>query len=362
RKADPALNVLRVEDLELDPVSRKVHRGKHEIKLSPKEFELLLLLMRQAGETVTRHDLLRGSWGLQPESDSNLVDVYVNYLRRKIDFTDEDKLIHTIRGAGYRIGRPAPPHAESSLSEMQSDPAHIDLNHNFQHGALAEATDALSTQQQSLRPLIQSLAHDLAQPLTSVRCFLEVTGMHKSGSQLFLSDLRTVEQQTDRAITLAKAISILVREVPAPGAPWTSLDSLLNDLFTDFVVLLNSGLLTLERQWSPAIQVTSSPVLRHLMVLFLSKLIGRNTRPMVLTISAQANDGRCVIQLKWQPADAAQTPLLDGKGIIAKELAYIQELVYSIGGELSLTDGHSEIVLKVPAATHHPPRPDTVVH
>jgi len=101
RKADPALNVLRVEDLELDPGSRKVHRGKHEIKLSPKEFDLLLLLMRHAGETVTRHDLLRESWGLEPGTDSNLVDVYVNYLRNKVDRGRERKLIQTVRGSGY---------------------------------------------------------------------------------------------------------------------------------------------------------------------------------------------------------------------------------------------------------------------
>ena len=63
RKADPSLNVLRVEDLVLDPASRKAQRGKREIKLSPKEFELLLLLMRHAGETVSRQDLLRDSWG-----------------------------------------------------------------------------------------------------------------------------------------------------------------------------------------------------------------------------------------------------------------------------------------------------------
>src|SRR5436190_13793075 len=85
RKADPSLSVLRVENLELDPASRRVHRGKREIKLSPKEFDLLFLLMRHAGETVSRQDLLRESWGLELESDSNLVDVYVNYLRKKID-------------------------------------------------------------------------------------------------------------------------------------------------------------------------------------------------------------------------------------------------------------------------------------
>ena len=216
-------------------------------------------------------------------------------------------------------------------------------------------------QQTPLRALIHSVAHDLAQPLTSIRCFLEVMGLHKNGAQPLPSDLRTIEQQADRAISLAKGISVLVREVPAPSAPWTPLNALLTDLFNDFVVLLHSGLLTLERQWNSSIQVTSSPVLRHLMVLFLSKLVGRNTRPLVLTISAQANDGRCVIQWKWKPADNAHPELLDAKNIIAKDLAYIQDLVYSIGGELSLTDGLSEISLKVPSAIQSA-KPEMVLH
>lgn len=358
RKADPALNVLRVENLELNPGSRKVHRGRREIKLSPKEFELLQLLMRHAGETVTRPDFLRDSWGLQSESDSNLVDVYVNYLRRKIDFGNEDKLIHTVRGAGYRIGRLAPSQAAAPLSETQPDAAGINLND--QPGATTGPTNHLSTQQTPILALIHSVAHDLAQPLTSIRCFLEVMGMHKNGSPPLASDVRMIEQQADRAISLAKAISVLVREVPAPSVPWISLDTLLNDLFDDFAMLLHSGLLSVERQWSSAVQVTSSPVLRHIMVLFLSKLIGRNTRPMVLTISTEANDDRCVIQLKWKPADGAQPALLDAEGIIAKELAYIQELVYSIDGELSLTNGRSEILLKMPAT--QPPTPEMAVH
>jgi DNA-binding response OmpR family regulator len=359
RKADPALSILRAENLELDPATRKVHRGKHEIKLSPKEFDLLALLMRHAGETVTRHDLLRGSWGSEPESDSNLVDVYVNYLRRKIDFDDEEKLIHTVRGAGYRIGRPAPQVAASPADD-QSDPTHVDVNHTYPPGTLTDVAHSLSMQQTSLRALIHSVSHDLAQPLTSIRCFLEVMGMHKNGAQSLPAELKTIEQQADRAISLAKAISVLVREVPAPSVPWVSLDSLLNDLFNDFVVLLHSGLLTVERQWSSVIQVTSSPVLRHIVVLFLSKLIGRNTRPMILTVGAQANNGRCTIHLKWKPADSVQAPLLDAKGILAKELAYIQELVYSIDGELSLSDGRTEILLKLPAATQ-PATPEIVV-
>ena len=352
RKADPALNVLRVEDLELDPGSRKVHRGKHEIKLSPKEFDLLLLLMRHAGETVTRHDLLRQSWGLEPETETNLVDVYVNYLRRKVDFTDEPKLIHTVRGEGYRIGRPAPSLVAGTASGLSSNAAHEELNHNHQASAFTGMADEVSVQQTPMRALIHSVAHDLAQPLTSIRCFLEVMGMHLDDARMLPADIKSIEQQADRAISLAKGISALVREVPVPSGPWMPLDALLNDLFNDFVVLLHSGLLTLERKWDSSIQVTSSPVLRHLIVLFLSKLVGRNTRPLVLTISAHATEGRCLFEMEWKAADNAQPALLDAKGIIAKELAYIQELVYSIGGEMSLTDGRSEILLKVPAATH----------
>jgi DNA-binding response OmpR family regulator len=345
RKADPALNVLRVEDLELDPGSRKVHRGKHEIKLSPKEFDFLLMLMRHAGETVTRHDLLHESWGLEPETDSNLVDVYVNYLRKKVDFTDEPKLIYTVRGEGYRIGRPAPPPAVDTASESSSN-----ADYNHQPSAFTGMADAVGVQQTPMRALIHSVAHDLAQPLTSIRCFLEVMGMHADSARTLPADLKIIEQQADRAIALAKGISALVREVPAPSGPWISLDALFNELFNDFIVVLHSGLLTLQRQWDPSIQVTSSPVLRHLMVLFLSKLVGRNTRPLVLTISAQANEGRCLLKMKWKAADDSPPPLLDAKGIIARELAYIQELVYSIGGEMLLTDGHTKILLKLPAA------------
>ena len=358
RKADPALSILRVEDLELDPTSRKAHRGIREIKLSPKEFDLLLLLMRHAGETLTRQDLLRESWGLQPENDSNLVDVYVNYLRKKVDSPEEDKLIHTIRKAGYRIGKPAPGHGAVSPAIMRSNSSVADLIQKYQPSGLAGAP---SMQQTPLTGLIHALAHDLAQPLTSIRCFLEVMGLNHDDSHPLPSEISSIEQQADRAIALAKGISALVREVPAPSGPWISLDSLLNDLLNDFSVLLNSGLLTLERQWEPSIQVTSNPVLRNLMVLCLVKLVGRNTRPLILTISTQANEGRCLLTLGWRPADGSASALLDAKNIIAKELGLMQELAHSVGGEISLSDGRAEIVLKLPAATTSG-RQDTVVH
>ena len=349
RKVDPFLSVLRVENLELDPASRKVHRGKREIKLSPKEFELLFLMMRHAGETVSRQDLLRESWGLELESDSNLVDVYVNYLRKKIDFPDEDKLICTVRGSGYRIGKPAP--SQGGGRQDKADPNEtIQENTTEYPPASATFPESDAAQQVPLRALIRSLIHDLAQPLTSVRCFLEVMGMHEGAASIQSGDLQTIEQQADRAISLTKGISALIREIQAPTEPWTSLDALLNDIFNDFIVLLHSGLLTLDRQWDTSIQVTSSPVLRHLMVLFLSKLVGRNAKPLVLTIAAQVKEeGSCLLELKWKTNDDSQPAVQDARSILFKDLIHLQALAHSIGAELSLTSGQPEILLKLPA-------------
>ena len=348
RKSDPALNVLRVENLALDPASRKVRRGKREIKLSPKEFELLFLLMRRAGETVSRQDLLRESWGLELGSDSNLVDVYVNYLRKKVDFRDEDKLIHTVRGSGYRIGRPAPQKAagDNLKAEASDVIQEVRIDYSVQG---PEAQESAEAERAPIRALIHSLVHDLAQPLTSVRCFLELSGVQEGAPSIQPGDLRTTEQQADRAIALAKAISALTRETQAPAEPWTSLDGLLNDIFNDFIVLLHSGLLALDRQWDYSIQVTSSPALRHLMVVFLSRLVGRNTKPLVLTIAAQVKEEQCLLDLTWRASEDWQTGIQDSRSIFFKDLPHLQALAESIGAEVSLTTGQPEIAVQLPA-------------
>ncbi|HKD81839.1 MAG TPA: response regulator [Candidatus Angelobacter sp.] len=348
RKIDPSLNVLRVENLELDPASRKVHRGKREIKLSPKEFDLLFLLMRRAGETVNRQDLLHECWGLALETDSNLVDVYVNYLRKKIDFPGDDKLIHTIRGAGYRIGRPAPVSGGAADAK-----AHPDVNPEGPKvdAGYHESGEATAMRPMPLRALVHSLAHDLAQPLTSVRCFLEVMGMENGQSSLQPADLKNIEQQADRAISLAKGISALVREAPAPQGSWTLLDSLVNDILNDFLVLIHSGLLTLERTGEKSIQVTSSPVLRQLIVLFLSKLVGRNATPLLLTITARAGEGQCELEFAWRSNDPNQTVVQDARNIFAKEGKHVQELASSIGAEVTFIEQSAQIILKIPAVT-----------
>jgi DNA-binding response OmpR family regulator len=351
RKADKSLHVLRVEDLELDPGARKVRRGQREVKLSPKEFDLLHLLMRRPGETVTRQHLLQECWGTQ-ETDSNLVDVYVNYLRRKIESLSEDKLIQTVRGAGYRLGQPAPTAA----------PRHEFPHDSVPRGSAAPGEPVAPADElpsAPLRALVHAIAHDLAQPLTSIRCFLEMLTLRKGPVMAQPAEMIVIEQQADRAIALAKGISAMVRECPAPVSPWISIETLLNELSADFALILQSGQLTLERQLEPNIQVSSSPVLRQLLVLFLSKLVGRNPQAFTIAITASMQDRRCHLRFRWRSGNQSSKLAQDFRMILVRELATVQEIVHSIGGELILPHGQSEISLLLPA-TSNPAQEDVV--
>jgi DNA-binding response OmpR family regulator len=344
RKTDPSLSVLRVADLELDPVLRRVHRAKREIKFSPKEFALLQLLMAHAGETVSRRALHEEAWGSQ-ETDSNLVDVYVNYLRKKIDSQSQhkDKLIHTVRGSGYRLGPPAPASASaSSVARSQQAAA--------QAKPSPAAAEGPAIAGEALEDLVHSVAHDLAQPLTSVRCFLEVLASRKGGTNPPPVEVKSIEQQADRAIALSKGISAMVREAPASDGPWISLDGLLNEVFEDFAAVLNSGLLTLDRQWDPSIHVTSRQALFQLLALVVSKLVGRNARPLCLTVGASLKDSHCVLDLRWRATDTAQNQVLDAGNILGKELPILRDVMYAMDGDLDVQQGRPEISLRLPAA------------
>ncbi len=94
---------LRTGDLALDLRRRRAERNGKTIELSPKEVALLEFLMRNEGRVVTRTQILDHVWGYDYSPDSNLVDVYVTYLRRKIDRGHQRKLIRTVRGAGYAL-------------------------------------------------------------------------------------------------------------------------------------------------------------------------------------------------------------------------------------------------------------------
>jgi DNA-binding response OmpR family regulator len=95
--------VLRVEDLELSRVEHKVRRGGRTIELTPKEFFLLEYLMINAGKQVTRAQIVAHVWNLSFDTMTNIVDVYINYLRKKVDASSDRKLIHTVRGLGYKL-------------------------------------------------------------------------------------------------------------------------------------------------------------------------------------------------------------------------------------------------------------------
>ncbi len=95
--------VLEVDDLRLDPAARRAWRGDTELSLSPKEFTLLELFMRRPGIALSRTQLLEGAWDISFVSDSNVVSVYIRYLREKIDRPFGRESIETVPGVGYRL-------------------------------------------------------------------------------------------------------------------------------------------------------------------------------------------------------------------------------------------------------------------
>jgi DNA-binding response OmpR family regulator len=104
RGSRPGNALLAIDDLTVDRVSHTVQRGGHAIDLSPKEFALLEFLMRHQGQAVTRSAIVEQVWKLNFDTMTNVVDVYINYLRRKVDTGYDRVLIRTVRGVGYQIG------------------------------------------------------------------------------------------------------------------------------------------------------------------------------------------------------------------------------------------------------------------
>ena len=104
RRSDSTRSVLlRVADLTLDPLSHRVTRRGVPISLTPKEYAILEVLMRHPGEAVSRASLAERVWEAEPATLSNLLDVHVSHLRRKIDVEHQPQLLHTVRGGGYMV-------------------------------------------------------------------------------------------------------------------------------------------------------------------------------------------------------------------------------------------------------------------
>lgn len=99
-------DVLRVGDLSIELLTRKVYRKDHSIDLTPREFELLLYLARHKNTEKTRDEILSDVWGYEYIGDTNVVDVYIRYLRQKMDKGYRHKLLHTVRGVGYMLKEP----------------------------------------------------------------------------------------------------------------------------------------------------------------------------------------------------------------------------------------------------------------
>ncbi|MFN8041448.1 MAG: response regulator transcription factor [Acidimicrobiales bacterium] len=111
RGSGPRPDRLHVDDLVLDPRGRTCARGTVGIDLTPREFAVLEALMRRPGEVLTKAELLDGVWGLDFAGDPNVVEVYIGYLRRKVDRPFDQASIQTVRGVGYRIAPSAALHA-----------------------------------------------------------------------------------------------------------------------------------------------------------------------------------------------------------------------------------------------------------
>lgn len=102
RRSQPErADVLRYADVELDTGTRVAHRGTREIELSPTEYELLMLFMRRPRQVLTRDIIMDRVWGLDFEGSTNVMEVYIGYLRSKLEAGGEPRLIHTVRGVGY---------------------------------------------------------------------------------------------------------------------------------------------------------------------------------------------------------------------------------------------------------------------
>jgi DNA-binding response OmpR family regulator len=106
RTDQPRASLIEIADLRVDLLSRRVWRGGEQIELSSREFALLEYFMRHPGQALSRQQILSAIWDYAFDPGSNVVDVYVRYLRRKIDRPGESSLIETVRGVGYRFDPP----------------------------------------------------------------------------------------------------------------------------------------------------------------------------------------------------------------------------------------------------------------
>ncbi len=128
----PSESVLLAADLKLDRVQRLAERAGRRIDLTAKEFSLLEYLMLNLGRRVTRSMIIEHVWNLTFDTTTNVVDVYINYLRRKIDDGHPIKLIHTVRGVGYELSAPGVPTSESGNGGALESESKVSMDKGFE--------------------------------------------------------------------------------------------------------------------------------------------------------------------------------------------------------------------------------------
>ncbi|MEK4009299.1 response regulator transcription factor [Paenibacillus sp. FSL H3-0333] len=101
RRREEAVNLLMAEDLELNEATREVKRAGRSIELTPREFDLLVYLLKNKRQVLNREQIMAAVWGYDYYGDTNIVDVYIRYVRKKITLDHQPELIHTVRGVGY---------------------------------------------------------------------------------------------------------------------------------------------------------------------------------------------------------------------------------------------------------------------
>lgn len=101
QEQDEASTTLQLADLSLDEKTREVKRGNESIELTPREFDLLVYLLKNKRQVLNRVQIIESVWGYDYYGDTNVVDVYIRYIRKKIDIENHEPLIHTVRGVGY---------------------------------------------------------------------------------------------------------------------------------------------------------------------------------------------------------------------------------------------------------------------
>ena len=196
----PSESVLVVEDLKLDRVEHRAERAGRRIELTAKEFSLLEYLMRNAGRQVSRAMIIEHVWNLTFDTTTNVVDVYINYLRRKVDDGHPRKLIHTVRGVGYEAGQ-------------RGGSAGMIPTWSVRRSARCTKAgpDAPSLSQRAARShagaaRLAQLLHALNQPLTGLQCSMEVALAGPRTLEQYVQGLREGLVLTERMRALVEAI------------------------------------------------------------------------------------------------------------------------------------------------------------